>query len=120
MRLPGVVALRSFSLAAFLALGACSSAQSEPTPEQEDRASEQADEQLADASYEDVGDTSQCTEDCSGHDAGFEWARDHDVTDATECSGDSQSFVEGCEAYTDAHQEATEEELESGDEDEDQ
>jgi len=117
MRLPGVRALCTYSSAAALLLAACGSTQDEPTPEQEDRASEHADERLSDASYEDVGDTSQCTEDCSGHDAGFEWAREHDVTDATECSGDSQSFVEGCEAYASAHEEASEEELESEDED---
>lgn len=43
-----------------------------------------------------------CSSDCSGHEAGFEWARDHDVTDASECSGDSDSFVEGCEAFAEA------------------
>src|SRR4051812_42676007 len=110
MRLPSIVL---HSVAAALFLVSCSSGHSDPTPQQEDQASEQAEERLADASYEDVGDTSQCTEDCSGHDAGFEWARDHDVTDSTECSGDSQSFVEGCEAYASAHEEAAEEELES-------
>ncbi len=120
MRRPGVVVLRGVSLAAALLLVACGSAHRDPTPDQEDQASERADERLSDASFEDVGDTSQCTEDCSGHDAGFEWARDHDVTDASECSGDSQSFVEGCEAYAGAHEQAAEEELESGDDDEDE
>lgn len=41
-----------------------------------------------------------CTDDCSGHKAGYEWAEQNAVTDASECSGNSQSFVEGCQAYT--------------------
>ena len=40
-----------------------------------------------------------CTVDCSGHEAGYEWAEEHDITDASGCSGNSQSFVEGCQAY---------------------
>ena len=57
---------------------------------------------VADVSASDfstVGDTSQCTDDCGGHDAGFEWAKENGVTDESECSGDSQSFIEGCEAF---------------------
>jgi outer membrane murein-binding lipoprotein Lpp len=46
-----------------------------------------------------------CTEDCSGHEAGFEWAQDNDVTDASECGGNSQSFAEGCEAFAEERQE---------------
>lgn len=38
-----------------------------------------------------------CTEDCSGHDAGYQWAEENDVQDAGDCSGNSQSFIEGCE-----------------------
>lgn len=52
-----------------------------------------------DATFADVGDTSDCTEDCSGHDAGFEWARDNGITDASDCGGNSNSFIEGCETY---------------------
>ena len=52
-----------------------------------------------DADFEKVGDTSLCHGDCSGHDAGFDWARDHNITDESECGGNSQSFIEGCEAY---------------------
>lgn len=40
-----------------------------------------------------------CTIDCSGHDAGYEWAQDNGITDPGECSGNSQSFIEGCEAW---------------------
>lgn len=40
-----------------------------------------------------------CTQDCSGHSAGFSWAQENDVTDAADCGGNSQSFIEGCEAF---------------------
>lgn len=40
-----------------------------------------------------------CTDDCSGHQAGWEWAERNGVTDTYECSGRSQSFIEGCWAY---------------------
>jgi hypothetical protein len=95
---------------AFLATAGCSS---EPSDDDIDQAYESAGEQLSDASFEDVGDSSQCTGDCSGHEAGFEWARDHGLTDASECSGSSQSFVEGCEAYASALESRAEDELES-------
>lgn len=49
--------------------------------------------------FEEVGDTSLCIEDCSGHNAGFDWARDHDIEDTADCGGYSQSFIEGCETY---------------------
>ena len=49
-----------------------------------------------------------CTGDCSGHEAGYQWAQDHDINDPHECySGpklsdpDNESFSEGCEAYVD-------------------
>lgn len=37
-----------------------------------------------------------CTDDCSGHEAGAEWAQAHDLTDPDHCTGNSQSFIEGC------------------------
>lgn len=40
-----------------------------------------------------------CIVDCSGHEAGYEWAEEHDITDPSDCSGNSQSFIEGCQAY---------------------
>ena len=32
----------------------------------------------------------------TGHSAGYEWAEKNDVSD---CGGNSQSFIEGCEEY---------------------
>lgn len=40
-----------------------------------------------------------CTEDCSGHEAGYEWAEENDIVDVDDCGGNSDSFIEGCEAY---------------------
>lgn len=42
-----------------------------------------------------------CTDDCSGHEAGYEWAEDKDIYDYDNCSGNSTSFIEGCKAYVD-------------------
>ena len=45
-----------------------------------------------------------CTSDCSGHEAGYNWAEEHDIDDdeAYETAGmnsNSPSFDEGCKAY---------------------
>lgn len=40
-----------------------------------------------------------CTDDCSGHQAGYDWAERKGVDDASDCGGNSRSFTEGCEAY---------------------
>lgn len=40
-----------------------------------------------------------CTVDCSGHDAGYQWAEDHSIDDEDDCGGKSESFIEGCKAY---------------------
>lgn len=45
-----------------------------------------------------------CTVDCSGHEAGYNWAEEHDITDKDDCPIDphnSHSFTEGCWAYAD-------------------
>jgi hypothetical protein len=46
-----------------------------------------------------------CTYDCSGHDAGYEWAEDNEIEDPDDCGGNSQSFIEGCESYAEERQE---------------
>ena len=53
-------------------------------------------------SFVDAGNTSDCTGDCSGHSAGFEWAKENAAGDPSMCSGNSDSFVEGCEAFSQA------------------
>lgn len=43
----------------------------------------------------------ECTEDCSGHKAGYDWAERKNIEDEADCpDGNSQSFHEGCEVYT--------------------
>jgi hypothetical protein len=57
---------------------------------------------LASSSYENEGAPYGCTQDCSGHEAGWAWAADNGVTDSSECGGRSQSFSEGCIAFAEA------------------
>jgi hypothetical protein len=47
-----------------------------------------------------------CTGVCSGHEAGYRWAEEHDITDGDDCDtagehSNSPSFAEGCQAYVD-------------------
>ena len=47
----------------------------------------------------------ECTVDCSGHKAGYEWAESKGITDEDQCEGildtapNRTSFYEGCMAY---------------------
>lgn len=41
----------------------------------------------------------RCTKDCSGHEAGYAWAEQNGVDHPDNCGGNSQSFIEGCQAY---------------------
>lgn len=40
-----------------------------------------------------------CTEDCSGHEAGYEWAGENGIESVDDCGGNSESFIEGCMSY---------------------
>jgi hypothetical protein len=35
----------------------------------------------------------------SGHQAGYDWAEEHDIDDPDDCGGNSHSFIEGCEEF---------------------
>ena len=55
----------------------------------------------------------ECTVDCSGHEAGYTWAEQHDITDGDDCDtagehSNSPSFAEGCHAYVDGESEPEE------------
>jgi hypothetical protein len=39
-----------------------------------------------------------CTDDCSGHEAGWYWAERVGLTDPARCNGTTNSFIEGCQA----------------------
>ena len=67
-------------------------------------------------SYQSTGSSYGCTQDCSGHDAGFEWAKDNDIDDDADCGGNSESFIEGCQTFV----EALQEELEKSEDGEDE
>lgn len=59
----------------------------------------------------------ECTVDCSGHEAGYEWAERNGISDADDCSGNSNSFIEGCRAWAD--QQTDEDEVEDSSSDDD-
>ena len=40
--------------------------------------------------------TSNCNGDCSGHQAGYEWAEENGISSDSDCNGNSDSFNEGC------------------------
>jgi len=42
----------------------------------------------------------ECTSDCSGHEAGYEWAEDNDVCEEDYDGGNSESFAEGVRSYS--------------------
>lgn len=44
---------------------------------------------------------SRCTKDCSGHNAGWRWARAHSVKNTNQCKSHSQSFNNGCSIAAD-------------------
>lgn len=69
-------------------------------------AAEAAAANLAGTTYADQGQPYGCTLDCSGHEAGYKWADENEITDPADCEGNSQSFIEGCEAYAEAYQAA--------------
>jgi len=46
-----------------------------------------------------------CTVDCSGHEAGYDWAERNDIEDPDDCGGNSNSFIEGCQAWAEEQQE---------------
>jgi len=63
----------------------------------------------------------ECTVDCSGHEAGYEWAERHSIDDPDDCNGNSESFIEGCKAYAEEQQEESGESMAGrGDENEDE
>lgn len=47
----------------------------------------------------------KCKTNCSGHEAGYDWAMEKDITDPDDCGGKSISFIEGCVAYAEEYQE---------------
>ncbi len=46
-------------------------------------------------------DSYECLDDCSGHQAGYDWAEENDIDDDSACSTNSPSFNEGCQSFVD-------------------
>ena len=42
---------------------------------------------------------SRCSSDCSGHRAGYAWAKAHNVMAVDDCNGQSLAFLNGCMSY---------------------
>ena len=51
-----------------------------------------------------------CIGDCSGHEAGYDWAEENGIDDPDDCDGNSDSFIEGCQSY--AEEQSADDELE--------
>lgn len=64
----------------------------------EDAARDTAEEEIAGESYQSIGTPYGCTQDCSGHEAGFAWRRDNGYA----TPGNSNSFSEGGQAFDEA------------------
>lgn len=72
----------------------------------EDAAREKAEEELSSSSYVDAGASYGCTDDCSGHEAGWRWRAENGEQGS---NPDSPSFEEGGQAFDDAVEERVEE-----------
>ena len=50
-----------------------------------------------------ASDEPPCLTDCFDQETGYNWAEQMRVDDPVDCDNDSASFVEGCQAYAEAH-----------------
>lgn len=65
-----------------------------------------AQDEIASSNYEDVNGDADCTQNCEGHEAGWAWAKEHDMAPEDCPSDHGSSFEEGCKAYGEALSEA--------------
>lgn len=72
----------------------------------EDAAREVAEDELSEDSYVGIGSPYGCTEDCSGHEAGFQYRAENGYA---AFNADSPSFNEGGQAFEEAVEERVEE-----------
>jgi hypothetical protein len=75
-----------------------------PMPSNSDSSATESDDNSASERSSPTFAGSPCTSDCSGHEAGYNWAEGHGIDDESDCdtAGDtsnSPSFAEGCRAY---------------------
>ena len=95
--------------------GACGSSYSSNEDPPESARPEQSTETGSDNSFEFHG--YECTVDCSGHQAGYDWAEQHDIDDEDDCGGNSESFIEGCKAFVQENAEPNDESRDEPDDD---
>lgn len=87
--------------------GACSGGDETNTYDEDDHVIEEGDYEVDDSGTDPSDAYSSdmtfrgydCTEDCSGHEAGYAWAEENGITAPDDCGGNSNSFYEGCVAY---------------------
>jgi len=75
-----------------------------PTPSNSDSSATESDDKSASERSSPTFAGSPCTSDCSGHEAGYNWAEEHGIDDESDCdtageTSNSPSFAEGCQAY---------------------
>jgi hypothetical protein len=59
---------------------------------------------ISSSNYSSSSYSGGCTMDCSGHNAGYEWAQENNITDTSYSNGNSESFNEGVQAYAQENQ----------------
>ena len=89
----------AFVVGVILCLVGCGPSRQERIDAAKDRAMDQARDDMSGQTYEQTEGSGDCTVDCSGHDAGFAWAKENEIEDPDQCGGNSDSFIEGCRAY---------------------
>ena len=91
---------KAFLIALLLLVPACDSAEDNDDEEKNGETYDEYDARR-DANADQHGSFAGkgCTQDCSGHEAGYAWASQHGITDPDQCGGNSWSFVEGCKSY---------------------
>jgi len=98
-KISSLLSIGSLFLAVFI-LSGCSSYSTETS--EEDPAYKQ-DTVIEDFNLSEQGSQTfngyECTDDCSGHEAGYNWAEEKGITDPSDCGGNSNSFIEGCQSY---------------------
>lgn len=102
--------LATIVIAAFIGIVAAENLQTSPVQESvtvNDDYYQEETEEVTNYSPTFHGDP--CTEDCSGHEAGYEWALDKGIDDPDDCGGNSESFIEGCESAAEEIQQEREE-----------
>ncbi len=81
--------------------GDLASTQDQHDPFDEDEAREKAEDDLQGETYRSVGRPYGCTEDCSGHDAGFQYRANNRYGGRIAGDYDARSFRQGQQAYDD-------------------